>query len=113
MADQSNWQYSSSPENFSPYLSSSLYLCRRMFLLKIDLFISADRKYDKSALDQQIRPLLTNYLSVEIKDFGIAGLSIDDEQLQKECQYRVSLTESNGQFSISVNSCRTPFPLIH
>ena len=47
------------------------------------LFISADRKFDKSALDQQIRPLLTNYLSVEIKDVGIAGLSIDDEQHQK------------------------------
>ena len=75
------------------------------------LFISADRKCDKSALDQQIRPLITNYLSVEIKDVGLAGLSIDDEQLQKECQYHVGLTESNGLFSVSVNSRKTPSPL--
>ena len=95
--------------NFFPLsLLISQSLSTSVFAKNCYLFISADRKYDKSALDQQIRPLLTNYLSVEIKDVGIAGLSIDDEQLQKECQYRVGLIESSGQYSVSVNSRRTP-----
>ena len=64
----------------------SLALSTSVFAKDCYLFISSDRKYDKSALDQQIRPLLTNYLSVEIKDVGIAGLSIGDEQHQKEYQ---------------------------
>ena len=68
---------------FSLSLLISLSLSTSVFAKDCYLFISADRKYDKSALDQQIRPLLTNYLSVEIKDVGIVGLNIDDEQHQK------------------------------
>ena len=68
---------------FSLSLLISLSLSTSVFAKGCYLSISADRKFDKSALDQQIRPLLTNYLSVEIKDVGITGLSIDDEQHQK------------------------------
>ena len=71
---------------FSLSFLISLSLSTSVFAKYCYLFISAYRKYDKSALDQQIRPLLTNYLSVEIKDVGIAGLSIGDEQHQKEYQ---------------------------
>ena len=68
---------------FSLSFLISLALSTSVFAKDCYLFISADQKFYKSALDQQIRPLLTNYLSVEIKDVGIAGLSIDDEQHQK------------------------------
>ena len=96
-----------------------LFLILKLLLLQYSfvsasecfLFISAKKKFDKSALDQQIKPILSRYLSIRFKDVGVAGIKLDNKQLEKECQITVGVNKSKKMYSISINSKNLSFPL--
>jgi len=69
------------------------------------LFVGGDIGEDRSVIDQNIRPLLSSFIS-PLNEVPVSGLS--QSEYNSSCYYEVSVSSTDGTLTLSINGTRTP-----